>query len=100
MESGGAVDYLSLEVVYDDEHLIQVECRIAVRGWSGVARAYTTQDDLQTFAEVARRFGETSQGQGAWEAGADNSIGMVACDSTPLTARDTYAVMCDSHRRP
>jgi hypothetical protein len=77
VDDDSPVNRLSLEVVYDDEHLIQVECRVAVDDWSGVARAYTTQDDLRTFADVARRFGETSHGAAAWEAGADNSVGMV-----------------------
>src|SRR4051812_16978883 len=71
------MDQLSLEVVDDDEHLIQVECRVAVGGWSAVARAYTTPDELRALASAAGQFAEALRGPVEWEAGADNGIGLI-----------------------
>src|SRR5262245_56375078 len=71
------VNQLSLSVVYQDEHLVQVECRTAVGGWSGVARAYTTWDDLRALAGMAQQFAESLGAPVAWEAGEDNGIGLV-----------------------
>jgi hypothetical protein len=77
VDTDGPADQLSLEVVYEDEHLIQVECRVKFGDWSGAARAYVRQDDLRAFASAARRFGETLRGPAAWEAGKDNGVGLV-----------------------
>lgn len=77
MAVSSAADQLSLAAVYDDEHLIQMECRMAVGGWSGITRAYTNQNDLRTFAEAAEQFGKTLGSSIAWEAGADAGIGLI-----------------------
>src|SRR5262245_61815230 len=71
------MDQLTLEVVYDDEHLIQVECRVAVGSWSGAARAYTTPDELRALAGAAGRFAETLGEPVAWEAGRDYGTGLI-----------------------
>jgi hypothetical protein len=71
------MDHLSLEVVYDDEHLIQVECRVVVGSWAGTARAYTTPDDLRAFAGAAGDFAESLREPVEWEAGNDNGIGLI-----------------------
>jgi hypothetical protein len=71
------MDQLTLEVVYHDEHLIQVECRVAVGSWSGAAHAYTTPDDLRELAGAAGRFAEALGEPVAWEAGGDDGIGLI-----------------------
>jgi hypothetical protein len=68
---------LSLRVVYQDEHLIQVQCCVTVDGWSGVANAYTTSADLSSLASTLQDFSSTLRGPVTWEAGADNGIGFV-----------------------
>jgi hypothetical protein len=77
VEPDGLTNQLSLEVVYHDEHLIEVECRVAVGEWSGVARGYSTQRDLEGFASHLHQFGETLRGPAEWTAG-DDSGGMIA----------------------
>ncbi len=69
---------LTLRVVYDDPHLIEVEVRVVAGDWSGTTRAYTTPGLL----------GEGARGLLAWatrphvpfslEAGTDTGIGWVS----------------------
>lgn len=68
---------MTLEVVYDDEHLIELKCRVMVEEWAAIGNAYTTWDDLRKFADDLTRFGETLQATDAWEAGYDNGIGFI-----------------------
>jgi len=77
MATEDAAYQVSLEVVYVDEHLLQLRCRVTVGEWSGQARAYTTQGAIRTLANDLRRFGESLRGQSRWEAGADNGIGLI-----------------------
>jgi hypothetical protein len=69
---------LLLEVVYHDEHLIQLECRVAVDGWSGVARAYSTQEALGNLADVLEQFGQALRPPADWEEGDDTGTGLIA----------------------
>lgn len=77
-DDGSGVPSLSLRVVYDDPHLIEVEVRVVAGEWSGTTRAYTTSGSL----------GEGARGLLAWasrphepytlEAGTDTGIGWVS----------------------
>jgi hypothetical protein len=69
---------LSLGVVYHDEHLIELRCRVAFNGWVAIARAYTTQGELRQFAASTKQFGETLKGPAELDAGDDNGGGLVA----------------------
>jgi hypothetical protein len=73
-----AANQLSLAVPYDDEHVIQVECRAAISRWSAVARAYTSREQLRALGQITATFGESLKGPVTWEAGADNGIGFIA----------------------
>jgi hypothetical protein len=58
--------FLSLTVIYFDEHLIEIECEMVAANWSAVAQAYTSQEDLQDFARRVHEFGLTLSGPLDW----------------------------------
>ena len=45
-DDGSGSPSLSLRVLYEDPHLIEVEVRVVAGEWSGPTRAYTTSDLL------------------------------------------------------
>jgi hypothetical protein len=53
MNEGGRKD-LSVALVWSDDHMIEVECRLAFADCSGVACVYTTLADVQGFAKKLR----------------------------------------------
>jgi hypothetical protein len=76
-DANSLANELTLEVVYHDEHLIELRCQIAFDGWSGIAQACTTQGELQGFADMVKQFGENPKSPAELEAGADNGIGLI-----------------------
>ena len=69
---------VSIEVVYVDEHLVQLEAIVGAGHWSGRARAYTVPQEIADFAKVLDRFASGTTGSAEFTAGADNGIGLVA----------------------
>jgi len=49
---------LSIEVVYVDEHLIELAATVAAGHWRGRATAYTVPADVARFAEALSRFAD------------------------------------------
>jgi hypothetical protein len=68
---------VSIEVVYVDEHLIELAATVGAGHWRGRATAYTVPTDVSRFADALLQFadgGPTAE----FEAGADNGIGLIA----------------------
>src|SRR5262249_55825367 len=68
---------VSIEVVYVDEHLIELAATVGAGCWRGRATAYTVPTDVNRFADALLQFaggGPTA----TFEAGADNGIGLIA----------------------
>src|SRR4051812_27869653 len=68
---------LALRLVYQDEHLIELEARVVSDGWSGRSTAYATCDQVLEFAGELRRFNTTQSGEARLEAGRDDGIGLI-----------------------
>jgi hypothetical protein len=66
---------LTLRVVYDDPHLIEVEARVVAGAWSGTTRAYTAPDSLGEAARGLLAWATRPHEQFALEAGSDTGIG-------------------------
>jgi hypothetical protein len=69
---------ISVEVVYVDEHLIELEAIVRGSHWRGRASAYTVPEDIATFAAVLERFAAGAVGGAEFTAGADNGAGLIA----------------------
>jgi len=69
---------IALEVVYADEHLIELEARVGVGKWRGEARAYTTAQNIRAFSEQLEHFLSQITGEVAFQVGEENGIGMIA----------------------
>jgi hypothetical protein len=69
MDDSLSRSFLSLKVIYFDEHLIEVECEMVVAKWSAVAQAYTSKEDIQDFARRVHEFGMTLAGPLDWTIG-------------------------------
>lgn len=67
---------MSVEVVYVDEDLMQLEATVGVGHWRGQARSYTTPSDIGEFAGALRRFADGGL-PAEFAAGADNGIGLI-----------------------
>jgi hypothetical protein len=68
---------LSLNVVYNDVHLIQLEGEINSGRWNGYAQAYTTAQQLAEFSATLARFADGSVDVVVFQAGADTGVGLV-----------------------
>ena len=67
---------VSIEVVYVDEHLMELAAVVAAGGWRGQATAYTVPADVARFANALLRFTDGGP-PAAFEAGADTGIGLI-----------------------
>ena len=65
-----------IEVVYVDEHLIELAATVAAGAWSGRSTAYTAQADLRHFANALLQFAEGGP-PATFEAGKANGIGLI-----------------------
>lgn len=72
--------YLSLEVVWDDEHMCEVQFRLMLGEWSGIARAYTTPDQMQRFSKELRWCGTAVGWTAEWVLGDDFGIRFYCID--------------------
>jgi hypothetical protein len=68
---------VSIEVVYIDEHLIELAATVGAGHWRGRATAYTVPTDVSSFADALLQFANGGP-PAAFEAGADNGIGLIA----------------------
>jgi hypothetical protein len=68
---------VSIEVVYVDEHLIELAATVGAGRWRGRATAYTVPADVSRFADALLQFADAGP-PAAFEAGADNGIGLIA----------------------
>ena len=68
---------LVLRVVYSDPHLIEVEARVEMGFWSGVAAAYTTPGQLGSAARRLEEWARHPEGECLLEVGADTGIGWI-----------------------
>jgi hypothetical protein len=68
---------VSIEVVYVDEHLIQLAATVRAGHWRGRATAYTVPTDVNRFADALLQFADGGP-PASFEAGADNGIGQIA----------------------
>jgi len=66
---------LTLRVVYEDVHLIQIEARLVAGDWSAVSRAYTSRDSLGETARSLLAWVARLHDEVAFEAGIDNGTG-------------------------
>jgi len=69
---------LALSVVYDDEHLIELEASLKAGDWTGRARAYTVAENIEAFGVGLKRFADAVDAVAEFDAGADNGIGLIA----------------------
>ena len=67
---------LSMEVVWSDDQMIELEAFVNVGHWRGQARAYTTPPQVVSFSEALVQF---TEGGSSTElvAGSDNGSGMI-----------------------
>jgi hypothetical protein len=76
MDDLDLVQEVSIEVVYVDEHLIELAAAVGAGHWRGRATAYTVPADVVKFAEALLRFADGGP-PAAFEAGANTGIGLI-----------------------
>jgi hypothetical protein len=69
---------VSLAVVYNDEHLLQLEAVVKAGHWRGRARAYTVPNDIATFAVALQQFAGWPAPSAEFVAGAYDGFGLIA----------------------
>lgn len=69
---------LSIEIVYVDEHLIQIEAIVDTRTWRGQARAYTMPANIAALAIALDGFVADPDDAAEFVVGEDNGIGLIA----------------------
>jgi hypothetical protein len=67
---------MSIEVVYVDEHLIELAATIGAGQWCGRATAYTVPAEVARFADALLLFADGGPPV-AFEAGAETGIGLI-----------------------
>lgn len=70
-------NYVRLEVVYVDEHLMELKATVKNDGWGGVASTFTTADQVASFAKQLSNFANHPVGQVPFEIGSQESIGLI-----------------------
>jgi len=68
---------VTLEVVYDDEDMVELDAMVNAGWWRGRCCAYTVPSDISRFAEALLQFTDGGP-SAALEAGADNGIGFIS----------------------
>jgi|SRR5437899_1934458 len=75
---------LALRLIYEDEHLVQIEAHLAAGAWAGASTAYTTLDQLLSSAVELETFARRLSGDFSLVAGADNGTGLITLRFHPL----------------
>ncbi|MBX9582769.1 MAG: hypothetical protein K2X87_20885 [Gemmataceae bacterium] len=68
---------LSLDVVYGDVDILELEAIIHTGLWRGRVRAYTVADGIAAFAAALERFTDGAAPVAEFMAGADTGIGLI-----------------------
>ncbi len=74
---------LLLRVIWVDEDLVELACRLVYEGFAGESTCYTTSPQLHDFAEALGRFSFTAEGQPSFDSGLGD--GSKACDFRAYT---------------
>jgi hypothetical protein len=69
--------FLSIEVVYRDEHLIQLEIAFAFAEWSARAKGYSHRETASEFVEALEKFTKRLSGEVIFEDGSSAQIGFL-----------------------
>ena len=69
---------VSVEVVYVDEDLVELEAVVRAGPWRGQAQAYTVPQDIATFVAALKRFAAGEARTADFTVGADSGIGLIA----------------------
>lgn len=67
----------SIEVVYVDDHLMQLQALVKAGNWRGKANAYDVREDIAAFASSLKRFADGTETAAEFSTGAENGIGMI-----------------------
>jgi hypothetical protein len=68
---------LSLEIVYTDPDLIELEAIVRMGYWGGRVRAYTRSENIDEFSKTVLRFSDGATSTSEFTAGADTGIGLI-----------------------
>lgn len=58
-----------VKIVWEDDHMIEVECIVSAGTWSAESRAYTQRPQLAEFAQHLKTFAQRCDGSASFEAG-------------------------------
>ena len=84
-------NFLNLEVVWKDEHMLELEVTVSNNGYSGVARGYTTGEDLEILAKQLEGF--TGNGQSIfYEIKESIQIGSLSISFCPIPSSGLIGV--------
>jgi hypothetical protein len=78
MDEDALLQELSLEVVWFDEHLVELEAVVCAGNWRGRAKAYTGEESIAAFATALQEFTDGKATSAEYIAGADNGVGLIA----------------------
>ncbi len=62
---------LSVKIVWEDDHMIEVECTVRAGTWAAESRAYTQRPQLAEFAKTLKMFAKQFDGSASFEAGGE-----------------------------
>jgi hypothetical protein len=77
-------NFLTLEVVWKDEHILELEVTVSNKGYSGVARGYDTGEHLQILARELEGFPKDDQSM-SYEIGESLGSGTLSLSFCPIT---------------
>lgn len=72
-----APDFLSIELVWRDDELLEIECCVATRGWMASTRAYTSVPSMADNSRGLQRFAGSLAGEFVLVAGTSDDMGRV-----------------------
>lgn len=62
---------LAVKVVWEDDHMIEIECAVHAENWAARSRAYTQRPQLAEFAQALKKFAQRCDGSASFEAGGE-----------------------------
>ncbi len=69
---------LSLGVIWYDDDIIELECRVVYRGFSGVSTCYTIPENMIAFADSLDSLAQTADGHATFDAGLEDGSKRIA----------------------
>ena len=73
----GPPQFLSLEVVYRDEHMIELAASFAFAEWTAYSKAYTQPECVREFVDELEQFARRLSGEASFEAGLKGRAGFL-----------------------